>query len=106
MGFSRNHLLTYRLSAPHSKKMLSLFSLGFTCFLSANLSAAVLLVPGLGPPGPLEREAVTKRPEMNNADDGEAVPCCGNEENSPTKAGGTDGFIGFHPGREAAGFYP
>merc|ERR1719219_367980 len=49
---------------------------------------------------------MTKRPEMKNADDGEAVPCCRNEENSPTKAGGTDGFIGSYPGREASGFYP
>ena len=49
---------------------------------------ALLLVPGLGPPGPLEREAMTKRPEIDNADDGgTAIPCCRNEENSPTKAG-------------------
>ena len=66
--------------------MLSLLSLGFTCFLSANLSAAVLLVPGLGPPGPLERAAaMTKRPPDDCT---AAIPCCRNEENSPTKAGG------------------
>ena len=73
-------------SRNQTKKMLSLFSLGFTCFLSANLSAAVLLVPGLGPPGPLERAAaMTKRPPDDCT---AAIPCCRNEENSPTKAGG------------------
>ena len=68
------------------KNMLSLLSLGFTCFLSANLSEAVLLVPGLGPAGPLEKEAVTKKPEINN--DGTPLPCCRKQEHSPTQGEG------------------
>ena len=68
------------------KNMLSLLSLGFTCFLSANLSEAVLLVPGLGPAGPLEKEVVTKKLEMNN--DGTPLPCCRKQEHSPTKGEG------------------
>ena len=69
------------------KNMLSLLSLGFTCFLSAaNLSEAVLLVPGLGPAGPLEKEEVTKKPEINN--DGTPLPCCRKQEHSPTQGEG------------------
>ena len=69
------------------KNMLSLLGLGFTCFLSAaNLSEAVLLVPGLGPAGPLEKEAVTKKPEINN--DGTPLPCCRKQEHSPTQGEG------------------
>ena len=51
-----------------------------------NVTTAVLLVSGFGPPGPLEKETMTKKPETDY-DVAAAVPCCKNEENSPRKAG-------------------
>ena len=63
-----------------------------TCLISSNLSPAVLLVPGLGPPGSLERAAMTKSPETTGYNDETKLPCCANEENSPTRSGGRANF--------------
>ena len=68
-------------------------SLAFSTYLmSSNLSSAVLLVPGLGPPGPLERAAMTRSPETTGYNDETKIPCCANEENSPTGSGGRANF--------------
>ena len=68
-------------------------SLAFSTYLlSSNLSSAVLLVPGLGPPGPLERAEMTKSPETTTYNDETKIPCCANEENSPTRSGGRANF--------------
>ena len=78
----------------HWRKMPSPgLSLAFiTCLMSSNLSSAVLLVPGLGPPGSLERAAMTKSPETTGYNDETKLPCCANEENSPTRSGGRANF--------------
>ena len=52
-----------------------------------KMATAFPLIPGLGPPGPLEKEAMTKKPLTDNEIAAATVPCCKNEENSPTNAG-------------------
>ena len=75
-------------------------SLAFSTYLlSSYLSSAVLLVPGLGPPGPLERAAMTRSPETTGYNDETKVPCCANEENSPTGSGEGDSAGRYIPFR-------